>query len=93
MHRLAIRIHDRGGILDEECPDVFEFHFFLAKVANPKDELDLLAVAVDPLRAKGIAQARLQSADFLTPGGEGFFFGVNFQLQLPGGVAHLPGGC
>ena len=71
-NRLAFGVRHGGPILVQELIDVLELHRFLADVANSNHECDRLAVGVGPLLTRFEAQARLQAADFLAPGGEGF---------------------
>jgi hypothetical protein len=68
--QLALAIRHGGRDLDEELAYVLERNLFLADIADPDDQFDRLAVAVGPLLAGAKAQARLQAADLLAPGGE-----------------------
>jgi hypothetical protein len=64
---------------------------FVAWVANPEYERNLLAVVVGPLLAGAETQARLQAADLVVPGGEGILLRwhllwfLDFNFQFPGG--------
>src|SRR5439155_12975152 len=68
--QLALAIRHGWRDLDEELAYVLEPNLFLADIADPDDEFDRFAVVVDSLLAGAEAQARLQAADLLTPGGE-----------------------
>ena len=68
-------IEHGGWLLNKELAEVLEFDVLLANVANTGDKRGPFAMAVDPFLAHFEAQARLQAADFLAPGGECCLFG------------------